>query len=66
MSKPPIPRDRQEDVLHMLWILTQTAESKAEGALDRMEVESAYNLMNQIGYSSLRPSWERGPKKASP
>ena len=43
----------------MLWILTQTAESKAEGALDRMEVEAAYNLMNQIGYSSLRPCWDR-------
>lgn len=61
-SKPPIPLKRQEDVLHMLWMLTTALESFADqpmgSALDKALVNSAYDQMNSLGYTKHRPAWE--------
>ncbi len=63
--KPPIPRDRQEDVLHMLWQLLGSLESRVDGepgggghSMDVDLVTAGFNVLNQIGYSDARPRWE--------
>ncbi len=62
MSKPPIPRDRQEDVLHVLWMAIGALESQADritgNQLDKDLVTAGYNVLNQIGYTDARPAWE--------
>jgi len=66
-SKSPIPRDRQEDVLHMLWMTTGALESIVDGGgpspvLDRELVTAAFNILNQMKYTEARPIWEQRPK----
>lgn len=69
VMKPPIPRERQEDVLHMYWVLLGALESRCQPTdiLDKAAVESGYNILNQIGYCKHRPSWEstKEPTKLS-
>lgn len=56
--KPPIPIDRQEDVLHMYWQLLLALENRAEDTSHRQLVEAAYRQLNQLGYTVLRPTWK--------
>lgn len=66
MSKPPIPRDRQDDVLHLYWMMLGALESRVDikegNQLDKELVTAGFNVLNQIGYSAARPVWETRSK----
>lgn len=56
-----IPKKRQSDVMDVYWIILQTLESKVDtkkDILDKIQVEQAYDLLNDIGYTKHRPIWE--------
>jgi len=61
MSKRFIPNDREEDVLHMYWMLLQAFEGQCnmKSALDVGLIEAAYNQLNQINYTKARPKFEK-------
>lgn len=57
-----IPKDREEDVLYMFGQLLSALESKVnprDDMLDKHLVNSAYNVLNDIGYTTHRPPWEK-------
>lgn len=70
-KKTEIPKNEQENVLDVLWILLRSVEGKVDpkkNILDKHEVTQAYNLLNRIGVTELRPSWEsweKGERKYS-
>ncbi len=58
-------KDRKEDVLFMLWQCLGALESRIrkprEEVLDAEIVRCSYNLLNDIGYTTARPQWEKKP-----
>lgn len=56
-----IPPSRQEDALYLIWRLATTIESKCgiKDILDKTDVTCAYNFLNEVGYTDLRPRWEK-------
>lgn len=52
----------QDDVLHILWQLlieVQANTDPKKDILNKVLVEGAYNVLNNIGYTKARPRWER-------
>lgn len=70
--KSIIPYKRQEDILHMFWMLTGALESRCDKAfgegiaLDKCLVVAAYNQLNELGYTKERPAWERRAAGGNP
>lgn len=63
MKSRLIPKAREEDVLHMYWQLLGALESKCtnKDILDKHLVAAGYNVLNDIGYTTHRPQWEKAP-----
>lgn len=58
MPKNIIPPSEHENVLSVFWALLMSAESSAATALDRIDVEAGYAVLNRIGFTKNRPRWE--------
>jgi hypothetical protein len=60
-TKKTIPSEEQENVIDMFWVLLTSLEGKCEDTdiLDKRDVESGYNILNRIGYTTARPRWEK-------
>ncbi len=58
-----IPKSREEDVLHLYWQLLGALESRVGNPktepLDAELIRASYNVLNDIGYTTARPRWER-------
>ena len=57
-----IPEDEVENVLALFWEILVNLESKvgrSGGVLDKMLLSSAYNLLNRIDFTNLRPRFEK-------
>lgn len=68
MPKPiTIPRKEQENALYLLWVNATALETHVEigsHAIDRINVEGAYNFLNRVGYTDARPGWEEREARA--
>lgn len=61
MKTCTIKKKDQEDVLHMLWIITTSLESRIDplkDILDKNEVDAAYIVLNRVGYTQNHPRWD--------
>ncbi len=62
MNETLIPEDEQQNVLDVLWVLLMDVEESVHNPrkdlFKRLNTESAYNLLNRIGYTKTRPRWE--------
>lgn len=56
-----IPKAREEDVLHMYWVLLQSLETKCgeNDVLDRHLISNAYEQLRSLGHIKAYPQWER-------
>ena len=53
-----IPTDRQQDVLDVMWQLLINFESKTSTTgdnLDELLIRQSYDLLNDLGFTVLRP-----------
>ena len=61
MWKPDIPKKEVEGVLETFWTLLRSLEMKTSKDKDRIDahlVTQAYDQLNRLGVSDVRPEWE--------
>lgn len=59
--KSLIPAKEQQNFLDVLWQMLSNIEATVnpkKDILDKVMVEGAYDLLNRIGFTYLRPRWE--------
>jgi len=58
-----IPKDRQQDLIDIFWVILRQAETHASGSngnypsLDRIAVEDGYRIMRDLGITTAKPNW---------
>ena len=60
-----IPEDETENVLALFWEILVNLESKigrSGGVLDKLILSSAYDLLNRIDFTNLRPRFVKEDK----